>query len=93
MALTEGWNSSNVAILKSNIDATFAKLVNETGILDEIYNTVKDCWKGPDADSYLKSVHDRAKELIESVKTAYEGIATAISDVEKDWKTFQEQNQ
>ena len=89
MALTQGWNSTNISTLKGNIDATFNTLAAKTDILDGIYAAVKDCWKGPDADRYLQEVYTRAKELVESCKTAYDGIGTAIDAVETEWKSFQ----
>jgi len=92
MALTEGWNQTNVNTLKTNIQNTFSTLAQKTDILDGIYAAVTECWKGPDADKYLQDVYNKAKELVAKCKLAYDGIDAEIDATSAAWETFQNSN-
>ena len=90
--LTQGWNGANVTQLKSNIQDTFDALTKKTDMLDSIYSTVRECWKGPDAEAYLQQVYEKTKALIEEAKKAYENIDTEIDWVASRWANFQSSN-
>ena len=90
--LTQGWNGANVTTLKDNIQSTFDALVQKTDMLDNIYSTVRECWKGPDAEAYLQKVYEKTNDLIDKAKTAYENIATEIDEVATSWSTYQTNN-
>ncbi len=93
MALTEGWNATNVDTLKTQVDNAFNDLAEYTTMLDNIYTTVGECWKGPDADKYLEEVYTKAKELIEECQTEFSNINKTIDAVAAKWEAFQEGNQ
>lgn len=90
--LTQGFNTTQAAALKEEVQTHLSTLASKTDILLEIEREVKNTWRGPDADKYLDSLFAAYNDqLVPAVKENFAKIEATIDEMVAKWIAFQAQ--
>ena len=86
-----GYDTNAYNSLKSSIESNRDDIIKIIASLKPVINSLKEHWKGADADKYTAQLTNVVEEATDKIKTLYNGMSNSFDSTHKEWQNKQSQ--
>ncbi len=91
--VTIGRNSSQITSLVTSLEEKGVAINNNAQpFIEPVAVAINLAWRGPDAQDYLDKLEQSVNNLYEQTANTIQVINDNLNAIEKEWKTFQDNN-